>query len=97
MFKSGGYNIYPAEIEKAIESHSAVAMAAVIGVPDPLYTEVGKAYIIASDPALDESAIRAYAKTILANYKVPKAFHIVKHLPMLANGKIDKRALRAKL
>ncbi|TQV86135.1 acyl--CoA ligase [Exilibacterium tricleocarpae] len=96
MFKSGGYNIYPAEVEKALESHSAVAMAAVIGIPDPLYAEVGKAYIIASDPTLDEGAIRAYAKTVLANYKVPKSFHIVENLPMLANGKIDKYTLKTK-
>ena len=47
MFKSGGYNVYPREIEIALEAHPAVRLAAVIGVPDPLYVEVGHAFVVA--------------------------------------------------
>lgn len=93
MFKSGGYNIYPAEIEQAIESHSSVAMAAVVGIPDSLYFEVGHAFIISNTERLTEDLLRKFCRTILANYKIPKRFSLVKELPMLPNGKVDKRRL----
>jgi acyl-CoA synthetase (AMP-forming)/AMP-acid ligase II len=95
MFKSGGFNVYPREIEMMLETHPAVAMAAVIGVPDELFGEVGHAYLLLSDnsePA--EGDVASWCKERLANYKVPKRFHLRRNLPMLPVGKIDKVALR---
>ena len=93
MFKSGGYNVYPREIEIALEAHPAVRLAAVIGVPDPLYVEVGHAFVVATGVTDDE--LREHCRTRLANYKVPKRFTIANDLPLLPIGKVDKRALRA--
>ena len=93
MFKSGGYNVYPREIEIALEAHPAVRLAAVIGVPDPLYVEVGHAFVVADGVTDDQ--LREHCRTRLANYKVPKRFTIAADLPLLPIGKIDKRALRA--
>jgi fatty-acyl-CoA synthase len=93
MFKSGGYNVYPREIEIALEAHPAVRLAAVIGVPDSLYTEVGHAFVVADGVTGDE--LRDHCRTRLANYKVPKRFTIASALPLLPIGKVDKRALRA--
>jgi acyl-CoA synthetase (AMP-forming)/AMP-acid ligase II len=98
MYKSGGYNVYPREIEQVLEAHPDVAMAAVIGVPDPLYQEVGHAFVLAHPgrrPA--PGALEAHCRAELANYKVPKRFTVADAFPMLPIGKIDKQALRAGL
>jgi acyl-CoA synthetase (AMP-forming)/AMP-acid ligase II len=95
MFKSGGFNVYPREIEMLLETHPAIAMAAVIGLPDALYGEVGHAYLLLQPEAqLEERRLADWCKERLANYKVPKRFHLRRHLPMLPVGKIDKVALR---
>jgi acyl-CoA synthetase (AMP-forming)/AMP-acid ligase II len=95
MFKSGGYNVYPREIETVLEAHPAAALAAVVAVPDPLYHEVGCAFVIRRPGrALDEAEIAAFCRARLANYKVPKRFVVRDALPMLAIGKLDKAALR---
>ncbi len=95
MFKSGGFNVYPREIEMMLETHPAVAMAAVIGVPDDLYGEVGHAYLLLrADENAGEPDMTAWCKNRLANFKVPKRFHLRRQLPMLPVGKIDKVALR---
>lgn len=96
MYKSGGYNIYPREVEIAIEAHPDVAMAAVIGVSDPIFQEVGHAFV-QPEPgrAVDPADLAAWCKERLANYKVPKRFVILEALPRLPIGKIDKVGLRA--
>ena len=94
MFKTGGYNAYPREIEICLEDHPAVRIAAVVGVPDPVFDEVGHAFVVAeADTSADE--LRDYCRTRLTNYKVPKAIHLRDALPMLAVGKIDKKSLKA--
>ena len=98
MFKSGGYNVYPLEIEQAIAEHPDVLLAAVLPVPHPLYQEVGHAFVMplqGRSVAADD--LRAFLKARVANYKVPKDFTIEPALPLLPNGKIDKRALGARL
>ena len=103
MFKSGGYNVYPREIETLLERHPQVEMAAVVGVPDELYQEVGAAFIMVSDSntsssgALTEQTINDFCRQHLANYKIPKSFTIVEQLPMLATGKVDKVLLKNNL
>lgn len=93
MFKSGGYNVYPREIEDVLESHPAVQMAAVVGVPDPRYQEVGAAYIAVNQP-LDTDELTHYCRQHLANYKIPKTITILEQLPTLPVGKVDKVALK---
>jgi len=97
MFKSGGYNVYPREVELALESLPGVAAAAVVGVPDPLFQEVGLAWIVpepGSEP--DAGSLKAACADHLANYKVPKYFRFIAEMPLLPVGKIDKGALRAR-
>jgi acyl-CoA synthetase (AMP-forming)/AMP-acid ligase II len=95
MFKSGGYNVYPREIEPVIEAYAGVAMCAVIGVPDNVYGEVGHAYVLVDDESsVTAEGLREHCRRHLANYKVPKAFFVSMSLPMLPNGKIDKTSLR---
>ncbi len=95
MFKSGGYNVYPREVEIVIESVPAVAMAAVISVPDDTFQEVGHAYVLL-EPGSKISAekLRSICREKLANYKIPKKFNLQHSLPMLPVGKIDKQALK---
>jgi acyl-CoA synthetase (AMP-forming)/AMP-acid ligase II len=95
MFKSGGYNVYPREVEIAIEAHAAVSMAVVVAVADATYQEVGYAFIL-PEPGRDlsETEIQSHCRQRLANYKIPKRFFIRDSLPMLAVGKVDKAALR---
>lgn len=98
MYKSGGYNIYPREVEIVLEELSRVTAAAVIGVPDDLYQEVGHAYILLKpDQKLSETEVREYCKDRLAIYKVPKRFFLRQSLPLLPVGKVDKQALRQSL
>ncbi|MEJ2870444.1 class I adenylate-forming enzyme family protein [Actinomycetospora sp. OC33-EN08] len=95
MYRSGGENVYPAEVEMIITGHAAVADAAVIGVPDAKYVEVGAAVLVARDDAdLDVDAIRDWLTQRLAKYKVPKHFHVVDALPRNAGGKVQKNVLR---
>jgi acyl-CoA synthetase (AMP-forming)/AMP-acid ligase II len=94
-YKSGGYNINPREIELAIEEHPSVALAAVVGVPDALYQEVGCAFIVAkAGNALADGELRDWCRAHMANYKVPKHFYACAELPLLPIGKVDKRALK---
>jgi len=96
MFKSGGYNVYPREIEQAIESHPDVAEAAVVGMPDPLFSEVGHAFVLLHPGrGTDAETLLAHCRTRLANYKVPKRLTLVSEFPMLPIGKVDKQALKA--
>ncbi len=93
MYKSGGYNVYPREVERAIETHPAVEMAAVIGVPDPLWQEVGIAYVVPRS-GVEPAELERHCRQHLANYKVPKRFVLRRALPLLPIGKVDKIALR---
>lgn len=93
MFKSGGYNVYPREIETVIETHPAVAEAAVVSAEDPVWQEVGIAFVVAERPvAADE--LEAWCRARLANYKIPKHFVFDAALPLLPIGKVDKPLLK---
>ncbi len=96
MFKSGGYNVYPREIELCLEGHPSIALAAVVGVPDRLYSEVGVAYLMPKTGCAHptEDALRDWCRARLANYKIPKRFIVHDVLPLLPVGKIDKQALK---
>ena len=94
MYKSGGYNVYPREVENVIESHPQVDIAAVISITDPVWQEVGIAYVLVNG-ALTVEALEAHCRANLANYKIPKRFFLVHELPLLPIGKVDKVSLRA--
>jgi HIP---CoA ligase len=95
MYISGGFNCYPAEIEKLISSHPAVEMVAVIGIADERMGEVGKAFIVLRpDQVLAASEIVSWARANMANYKAPRHVAFVTDLPKNASGKVMKAELR---
>jgi malonyl-CoA/methylmalonyl-CoA synthetase len=92
---SGGYNVYPAEIEGFINEMAGVAESAVVGVPHPDFGEVGVAVVTARPgAAIDGDAIVASLKARLANFKIPKHCFVVGELPRNAMGKVQKALLR---
>ena len=92
---SGGYNVYPAEIEGSINDMPGVAESAVVGVPHPDFGEVGVAVVIAKAGAsLDPDQIIADLKSQLANFKIPKRCFIVAELPRNTMSKVQKNLLR---
>ncbi|QVQ52856.1 o-succinylbenzoate--CoA ligase [Spiractinospora alimapuensis] len=94
MYISGGENVYPAEIERVLTAHPDVADCAVLGVPDPAWGEVGKAYVVAhrdSDPTPDD--LTAFLTQRLARYKVPRHYTRIDEIPRNAAGKAQKHRL----
>jgi fatty-acyl-CoA synthase len=97
MIISGGENIYPAEVESAMHAHPAIAEAALIGVPDTKWGEVGVAVCVLKPGAsLSEEHLQTFLKDRLAKYKIPKRVIFVDELPKTGAGKIDKKVLVAK-
>ncbi len=97
MFKSGGYNVYPVEVEQAICEHPAVALAAVVPMDHPTFQEVGHAFVEPTPGAsVTADELRDFLKARIANYKAPKRFTIEAELPRLPNGKVDKMSLKAR-
>jgi len=95
MYKTGGENVFPREVEELIETHPAVLFAAVIGMPDELYQEIGWAFVMTMpDQTVSEEELRELCKAKLANFKVPKRFFVRPLLPLLASGKINKMELK---
>ena len=95
MFISGGENVYPAEVEDAIYELEQVAEAAVIGVPDKKWGEVGRAFVVVKDGmSLSEAQCLDHLKTKLAKYKIPKSVVFLEALPRNAAGKVLKKTLR---
>ncbi|GIH62693.1 acyl-CoA synthetase [Microbispora siamensis] len=95
MYISGGENVYPAEIEAAIFEHPAVAEAAVVGVPDDKWGEVGRAFVVPrSGAAVTPGELRDFLRPRLAKYKIPVYVDVVDALPKTGSGKIRKPDLR---
>lgn len=94
MYIRGGENVYPREIEEVLYQHNDIMECAVIGVPDDLFGQVGKAFIISrSGKPLDCEELTEFCKRRLANYKVPKYLEFRNSFPKAATGKILKRQL----
>ena len=99
MYVSGGFNVYPAEVEAVLRRHPDVAQVAVVGVPDHRMGEVGLAVVVptpGADVGSIVAALPAFAKDQLANFKVPRRVEVVDVLPTNASGKVLKRELRAR-
>jgi len=99
MYVSGGFNVYPAEVEAVLRRHPDVGQVAVVGVPDHRMGEVGLAVVVptpGADVGSIVAALPAFAKDQLANFKVPRRVEVVDVLPTNASGKVLKRELRAR-
>jgi acyl-CoA synthetase (AMP-forming)/AMP-acid ligase II len=95
MYISGGFNCYPAEIEKLLSAHPAIEMAAVIGIADDRMGEVGRAFVVLRPGAsADARDIIGWARENMANYKVPREIVFISALPRNAGGKVLRTALR---
>jgi acyl-CoA synthetase (AMP-forming)/AMP-acid ligase II len=95
MFIVGGFNAYPAEIERLLLAHPDVAQAAVVGVPDERMGEVGFAFVIPTHGASpDPAQIVAWSREQMANFKAPRHVEVVDELPLNASGKVLKYELR---
>ncbi len=95
MYISGGFNVYPAEVEKLLSNHPAVGMVAVVGIADERMGEVGKAYVVLRPGVTaTEAEMAAWSRENMANYKVPRSFVFVDDVPRNASGKVLKTELR---
>jgi acyl-CoA synthetase (AMP-forming)/AMP-acid ligase II len=95
MYITGGFNCYPAEIERLMSQHPDITQVAVIGVDDERLGEVGKAFVVLRPTSkADEREIIAWSRQNMANYKVPRSVEVRAALPTSAQGKVLKRELR---
>jgi fatty-acyl-CoA synthase len=99
MYISGGSNIYPREVEEKILTHPAIGEVAVLGVPDPVWGEIGIAVCVAraGANAVTEADMAGYLATKLPRYKTPKRFFFWDALPKSGYGKVPKRLVRDEL
>ena len=95
MYISGGFNCYPAEIERLMSAHPAIGQIAVIGVPDERLGEVGKAFVVLRPgKTATEAELIAWARASIANFKVPRSIEFRDGLPTSPQGKVLKTRLR---
>lgn len=95
MLITAGYNVYPAEIERVVAAHPAVALVAVGSVPDEVKGELARAYVVLRPGAEpDAESILGFCRERLAAYKVPRSVVFVEALPQTSTGKLMRRALR---
>ena len=96
MVVVSGFNVYPNEVEDCLATHPGILEAAVIGVPNEATGEEVKAFVVKRDPSLTETEIRAFCKSHLTAYKVPKQVAFRDSLPKSNVGKILRKDLRAR-
>ena len=95
MILTAGFNVYPAELERVLCMHPAVALAAVTGVPDEVKGELAKAYVVRKpDTTVTAEELVAHCRQHLAAYKIPRAVQFVDDVPITASGKIMRRLLK---
>jgi len=95
MIITGGLKVYPREVEEVIDKHPAVKESAVIGVPDKVFGEAVKAYVVLnSNPGATEEEIINFCKQKIASYKKPKYVEFLKELPRTSTGKVTKNILK---
>jgi long-chain acyl-CoA synthetase len=95
MINTGGFKVFPAEIERVVAAHPSVALVAVGGAPDEIKGEIAIAYVVLkADAAADEESILALCRRELAAYKIPRRVRFVADLPKTSTGKIMRRELR---
>jgi fatty-acyl-CoA synthase len=95
MYISGGENVYPAQVERVLQIHEAVALAAVVGVPNVKWGETGWAFVkLREESRATEAELAAWCKQHLAGFQCPSKIVVTTELPIGHSGKIDKLALR---
>lgn len=96
LIKTGGYNVYPREVEQVLNAHPAIAEVVVFAVPDEVFVERVEAAIelAPGGSAPGQDSLSEKCRETLAGYKIPRAFHVTDGLPRLPNGKIDRTAVR---
>lgn len=95
---SGGFNVYPREVEAVIDAHPAVRASAVVSSPDPKWGERVVAFVVPREAIpFDSQSLRDHCRAHLATYKVPKEFHVIESIPLNPNGKPDRRHLSGPL
>ena len=94
MYKTGGTNVYPAEVEQFLVQHPAIAIVAIVGVPDTRLDEVGFAFV-QTHPGMQmtHAELRAFCKGKLADYKVPRYLKLLAEIPRTTTGKVQRSAL----
>ena len=94
---SGGYNVYPREVEEVLEGHPGVAEVAVVGLPDEEYGEKVTAVVVSDDPELTAEEVKDFCRDELAGYKKPREVFFVDELPRNALGKVQKHLVQEDL
>jgi acyl-CoA synthetase (AMP-forming)/AMP-acid ligase II len=98
LIKSGGENVYPAEVENVLAAHPAVVDCAVIGLPDAQWGEVVAAVVVArAGTSIELEDLQAFCRGQLAGFKLPRRLHLIDQLPRNAAGKVQKHFLRRDL
>ncbi len=97
MYIRGGENVYPCEVEEVITRHPRVMLAAVIGIPHPVYGEVGRAYVMSPDGGVTPEEVKAWVAEHLADYKVPEEVIVRDMLPLTPVGKVLKKELEKEI
>ena len=95
MYRSGGENVYPAEIEKALSNHPKIINVAIIGVADEKWGETGMAFIVSKEgETITKEEVHDFLQGKVARYKYPSHVKIMDELPMTGSGKIQKVKLK---
>jgi acyl-CoA synthetase (AMP-forming)/AMP-acid ligase II len=95
MIVSGGYNVYPREVEDVLAAHPHVREVVVVGIPDDKWGEAVAAFVaLRQNESAEEADIIAFARSKLAGYKVPKSVHFINDVPKSPVGKLLRRAVR---
>ncbi len=95
MYRSGGENVYPAQIEKILADHPKISNVAIIGVPDERWGETGMAFVVPKEGEnVSEDEVLDFLKGKVSRYKFPRHVRLVETLPMTASGKVKKVALK---
>ncbi len=98
MIITGGYTVFPQEIEDKLMKHPRIQLAAVCGVPDPILGETGRAYIVPKEGnTFKQKEIIAYLEQYLAEFKIPKQFIFRESLPLTTTGAVEKRVLQEEI
>jgi fatty-acyl-CoA synthase len=97
MYRSGGENVYPAEVEKILAGHPKISNVAIIGIPDEKWGETGMAFVVpAQGETVTEEEIREFLKDKVASFKHPKYYRFMDDLPLTASMKVKKAELKEK-
>ncbi|MBT8246262.1 MAG: AMP-binding protein, partial [Acidimicrobiia bacterium] len=96
MFISGGENVYPAEVESVMLAYEGVTEAALVGIPDEKWGEIGRAFLVVDEGGdFDDEAFLGFLGERLAEYKLPRSVIVLAELPKTVIGKLDKKVMAA--